>query len=156
MTLRPAIVCLDRDPTDADARRLRPGARIAHIADDLKGVSGTVVGVVGPAELQHAIVAAVRGWDLVVRLDLSGEGRRLALEDLDRIGNLCDESALSGRPILDPIDERLLDELAVGATLREAAETVGVSQRTAARRLALLRDALGVATNAGLVAHWRV
>ena len=155
MTRSPAILCLDRDPTDADARRLRPDGRIARPTDVLGRPAGTMVGVVGDHEVLAAIAAAQQGWDLVVRLDLHGEHRRLVLEDLARIGDLLDESALQGCPVLDPIDDGLLDHLANGATVREASHAVGVSDRTAARRLATLRAALGVATTAGMVSRWR-
>lgn len=154
MSRRPAVCCLDRDPTHADARRLTPGSRIAHPTDDLSGPPGTLVGSVTEGSLCLAVQAARRGWHLVVRLDLRGEQRRLALEDLARIGHLCDETALDGRPFLDPIDAELLNHLAAGATVQDAATTVGVSGRTAARRLTILRDALGVATTAALVARW--
>jgi hypothetical protein len=156
---RPAIVCVDRDPTEADANRLRPNARIAAVTDavtdDVAGAPGTLVGVVGEAEAPAVIDAARHGWDLVVRLDLHGEHRRLVLEDLCRIGDLLDESTLSQCPLLEPIDDELLHHLAAGATVRMAAQAVGVSDRTAARRLAGLREALDVATTAGLVARWR-
>ena len=105
--------------------------------------------------MSTAVAAVQLGWDLVVRLDLKGEERRLLLEDLGRLGELLDESALDARPVLDPIDDDLLSQLASGATLRDAARAVGVSDRTAARRLAVLRQSLGVATTAGLVARWR-
>jgi hypothetical protein len=155
MTRLPAIVCLERDPTDVDARRLRPDARIARLTDVLCHPPGTIVGVVDDAQVAHVIAAAQQGWDLVVRLDLHGEHRRLLLEDLDRIGELLDATALDGCPVLDPIDDGLLTQLSSGATVRGAAHAVGVSDRTAARRLARLREALDVATTAGLVARWR-
>jgi hypothetical protein len=155
MTRVPAILCLDRDPTMAEARRLHPGERTLRITDDLGGPAGTAVGIVGDADVDHAIRAAQRGWNLVVRLDLRGEHRRLVLEDLDRLGILIDATAFDGRPVLDPVDERLLNQLAAGATLRDAARAVGVSDRSAARRLAALRAALGVATTAGVLARCR-
>lgn len=154
MNRQPVICCLDRDPTDADARRLTPGSRVAHLTDDLSGAPGTLVGSVADGGLCPVIQAAQRGWHLVVRLDVTGEQRRLALEDLARMGHLCGAEALGGKPFLDPIDADLLRHLAAGATVQEAAATVGVSDRTAARRLAILRDALGVATTAGVVARW--
>ena len=153
MSRQAVICCLDRHPTDADARRLTPGSRIAHLLDDLNGPPGTLVGSVADGGLWSVIHAAQRGWHLIVRLDLTGEQHRLALEDLARIGHLCDETALDGRPFLDPIDAALLHHLAAGATVQDAARTVGVSDRTAARRLAVLREALGVATTASLVAR---
>jgi hypothetical protein len=155
MTRVPAILCLDRDPTMADARQLHPGERTLRITDDLGGPAGTVVGTVGDAYVDRAIQAVQRGWNLVVRLDLHGEHLRLVLEDFHRLGILIDATALDGRPVLDPIDDRLLNRLAAGATLRDAAWAVGVSDRSAARRLAALRAAFGVATTAGVLARCR-
>jgi hypothetical protein len=155
VTRQPSILCLDRDPTAADARRLRPDARIAGVTQAVTGAPGTMMGVVGAAEAPGVIDAALLGWDLVIRLDLHGEHRRLELEDLGRIGDLIAEAGLDRCPLLDPIDDDLLRHLAAGATVRMAAQAVGVSDRTAARRLARLRSVLGVATTAGLVARWR-
>ena len=155
MTRPPAILCLERDPTDIDARRLRPGARVVGVTGDTGGAPGTVMGVVHEDDVVAVIEAARRGWDLVVRLDVRGEHRRLVLEDLARIGEMVDERALERCPLLEPIDDELLDHLSRGATVRSAAQAVGVSDRTAARRLARLREALDVATTAGLVARWR-
>jgi hypothetical protein len=53
------------------------------------------------------------------------------------------------------MDDELLGQLASGVTIRQAARAVGTSDRTAARRLARLRQAMGVSTTAGLVARWR-
>jgi hypothetical protein len=155
MTRPPAILCLDRDPTDADARRLRTDARIVCVTGEATGIPGTMMGVVGSAEAPAVIDAARRGWDLVIRLDLHGEHRRLVLEDLCRLGEMIDEAGLDRGPLLESIDDDLLQHLAAGATVRMAAQAVGLSDRTAARRLARLREVLGVATTAGLVARWR-
>jgi hypothetical protein len=156
MTRPPAILCLDRHPTDADARRLRSGSRIAGLTAALAGAPGTAVGVVASdAQLVAAVEAARRGWDLVIRLELHGEPRRLALEDFARVGTLVEEGRLAHCPLLDPVDAELLDQLAAGSTVGAAARAVGVSDRTAARRLACLRAALDVATTEGLLARWR-
>lgn len=155
VTRTPAILCLERDPTEADAQRLRPGARVVAVTGDTGGARGTLVGVVHEPEVVTVIEAARQGWDLVVRLDLRGEVRRLVLEDLARIGEMVDDRALERGPLLEPVDDELLEQLSTGATVRSAAQAVGVSERTAARRLARLREALDVATTAGLVARWR-
>ena len=153
----PTIICMERHPTDADVRRLRPGTRVVGLTAALGGAPGMAVGVVAcDADLIAAVDAAQLGWDLVIHLDLHGEPRRLALEDFARIGDLLDEAVLERRPLLDPIDEELLDHLAAGSTVRTAAWAVSVSDRTAARRLARLRLALDVATTDGLLARRRV
>jgi hypothetical protein len=155
MTRLPMVLCLDRDPREADARRIRPGAPIACVGGGTAGASGILVGVVGEPDVEAVVDAVARGWDAVIRLDLRGELRRLVLEDLGRIGQVVDEGALEHVPLLDPMDDELLGQLASGVTIRQAARAVGTSDRTAARRLARLRQAMGVSTTAGLVARWR-
>jgi hypothetical protein len=150
----PTIVCLDRDPSEADGALLRPGRRVVPLSAPLDGPPGTVVGVVRPGEVGRAVDAALRGWDLVVRLDLRGEVLRLALEDLRRIGVLVEPGA-AATPVLDPVDRDLLGHLAEGATIAVAARRCGLSDRTAARHLATLRDAFAVDSTAGLLARWQ-
>lgn len=151
---RPRILCLDRDPTKIEATRLRPGGRVVGLTDAIDGAPGTIVGVVREADISTIIEAAHQGWDLVVRLDLRGERRRLVLEDLARLGEMADERTLAGPQQFEPADQELLRHLSCGATIREAAQAVGVSERSAARQLARLRAAVGVSTTIGLVARF--
>ena len=66
MSRRPAIVCLERDPTEVDAARLRPGAALAYLTDPLTAV----------AELAHLAAYMFRArHDLCVSDD--EEERRL-------------------------------------------------------------------------------
>ncbi|HZT93087.1 MAG TPA: LuxR C-terminal-related transcriptional regulator [Gaiellaceae bacterium] len=59
-------------------------------------------------------------------------------------------SAATAQPSIELPDEarELLDRLADGATVVEAARALGISRRTATRRLAAVRAGLGVSTNA--------
>jgi DNA-binding NarL/FixJ family response regulator len=56
------------------------------------------------------------------------------------------------REALDPEQLRLLDLLAAGSTVDEAAAALYLSRRTVQRRLAEIRNALGVSTTAAAVA----
>ena len=154
MTARPAILCLEREPTEADAALLRPGRRIAHLGDALDGSPGILVGDIDAEDVPAALAAVLRGWDLVIRLTVRGEPRRLVLDDLRHLGDVV-EPGVEPAPLLDPADEQLLEQLAAGETVGRAARACGMSDRTAARRLAVLRKAFGVDTNAGVLARWQ-
>jgi len=154
VTARPAIVCLERQPTEEDAALLRPGRRIAHLGDAIDGSPGVLVGDIGADDVPAALAAVLQGWDLVIRLKVRGEPRRLVLDDLRHLGDVVEPG---GDPavLLDPVDQQLLEQLAAGKTVRQAARACGMSDRTAARRLAVLRKAFGVETNAGVLARWQ-
>lgn len=151
---RPQILCLDRPPGESDAQRTGSGRRVVWIGDRVDGRPGVLVGVVTSSETSLVVEAVLRGWDLVVHIDLQGERRRLLLEDLRRIGDMVAVSGGTGPP-LDAVDEALLDHLASGATVGQAAERCSLSGRTAARRLAALRQAYGVETTAAMVGRWQ-
>lgn len=68
-------------------------------------------------------------------------------DDLRRIGELDHRvGAASSGPVLPPDERALLAALLSGATLGEAAQALHVSRRTADRRLASARAALGAQT----------
>lgn len=103
-----------------------------------------------------AVLAAARGAAVVVIADERSESGRAVLADLSRIG------AVLRDPNLDPVDETtahggdglpltdeqrsLLDRLGAGETIAAAAEAEFLSLRTANRRIAEARKALGVRT----------
>jgi len=58
----------------------------------------------------------------------------------------------AGREALDPEQLRLLDLLAAGSTVDEAAGELYLSRRTVQRRLSAIRKILGVSTTAAAVA----
>ncbi len=57
------------------------------------------------------------------------------------------------RPELDPVDEQLLRLISEGQKLEAAARRIGISERTARRRLRARADAFGVETTIQLVVH---
>jgi DNA-binding CsgD family transcriptional regulator len=103
------------------------------------------VGVVADSSsAAQAVLAAVRGCDLVVL----GVGERAVIDqlcdDLRRLGEL-DHRVEPPEPAVELTgDERaLLQHLVSGASLGAAAKALHVSRRTADRRLASARRALG-------------
>lgn len=101
-----------------------------------------------------ALDAVMRGAALVVRVELPDPLRAEFLDQLARIADV-DEGVpnVAEPPRAVPGSEHyaLLRELHGGATLHQAARTVGVSRRTAARRLSELRTFHRVGTVAELL-----
>ena len=101
----------------------------------------------------RALHALVSGASIIAAVALTGAARRRVIQDLSKAGVLR-----SRAPAVTRDEERigesegLLDRLATGASVAEAARDVGMSLRTAHRRLAALRTERGVGTNAELLA----
>jgi DNA-binding NarL/FixJ family response regulator len=100
-----------------------------------------------------ALLAAARGAGVVAVTDPGGETGRALLADLARIGAVhtdpeagFDTAAEAGGPQLVPEQRALLERLANGETIAAAAAAEFLSLRTANRRIAEARDALGVRT----------
>jgi len=126
---------LPSEPWDlADRRWMRSGC----VADD--------------EELAAAALAAVRGVGLVVGCTDADLRARL-VEDLARVGQVT-ELSLGADPldVLDEDQRAVLQALAGGATITEAAAAVHLSPRTTERRVSAARQALGVRTTAQAVA----
>jgi DNA-binding NarL/FixJ family response regulator len=98
--------------------------------------------ILDPADVQRAMIAAVRGASLVVEGPIAADLTAPLVEDLQRLGVV--EYASSGG--LDAQQRQLLALLADGFSVREAAVQLFISRRTADRRLAAARAALGVRT----------
>ena len=106
-----------------------------------------------PEGLEAALVAAARGAGVV--LVAPRDERMLArlVDDLWRLGpvRLLDEGELVDVPLtLD--QRRLLELLAQGVSIAEAARLLNLSRRTAHRRLGEARAALGAGSTAQAVA----
>jgi len=109
---------------------------------------------------QLAVHAAARGAGVVAIADESSDVGRALLGDLRRLGPVVRDpeheqisgngdsvaAANSGGPRLLPEQRALLDRLANGETIAAAAAAEYLSLRTANRRIAQARDALGVRT----------
>lgn len=123
------------------------GVDVPAAPHDLTGVEVRCV-VSDRASASAALDAALRGADLLVQIDLREGEREEFLDHLRRVAEVV-EPTPGTRP--GPDHFRLLAELRRGATLDEAARTLAVSRRTAARRLSDLRAHFGVRTVAELL-----
>jgi DNA-binding NarL/FixJ family response regulator len=94
------------------------------------------------ADARAALLAAVRGTGLAVRLDRGRPWAAMFLADLARL----DDPAPAPAGPLTAEQRQILDLLAGGASIAQAARRLFVSLRTANRRVAAARAALGVTT----------
>ena len=115
---------------------------------------GEVVDAAGAAE---ALLAAVAGAGLVVHARADRAVVDRLVDDLRRLDSVeHDTIDAEPGPELTAEERRLLDRLAAGRTLGQAAAELNLSRRTADRRLASARTKLGAATTAeAIVAHVR-
>ncbi|MBV9950599.1 MAG: response regulator transcription factor [Acidimicrobiia bacterium] len=103
-----------------------------------------------PADVTAAVLAVARGAAIDVQVPPERPDTATdLLEALERLGGTIEvvEPVVEGPTALDTDSRRLLDLLADGATLTEAATALGYSRRTVQRRLEGLRRQLGVRTN---------
>ena len=98
------------------------------------------------------LVAAARGCAVVVDITMDHEATAEFIEDLGRIVDLA---APSERVPLDGDQLMLLERLATGVTLVDAARQLGLSRRTATRRLADARRRLGTTSTTTAVRVFR-
>jgi DNA-binding NarL/FixJ family response regulator len=118
---------------------------------DLAPAKVVAVGAVtGQAEAEAALLCAVRGAGLVVTLDRGGSWAAGFLADLERLAPApAAEPAAAPDPaavVLTAEQLDLLELLADGHSIAEAARLRYLSLRTANRRVAQARAALGVPT----------
>ena len=132
-----------RELVRAGWRRV-PGGRLPDEPWDVSADRLVVVAdLASEAEAQAALLAAVRGAALAVRVDRRQPWAAAFLADLDRLG---DSAAPAATVQLTDEQRQLLDLLSHGTSIAEAARRLFLSLRTANRRVAEARDALGVAT----------
>lgn len=108
-------------------------------------------------DVAAAVQAALRGFSLVVVNQAPRDVADDLYEDLRRFGRL-EVRSLPPPAVGDRLsaDERgLVELLARGVSLGEAASTLHMSRRTADRRLASARRVLGAATTPELIARHR-
>lgn len=101
--------------------------------------------VASAADAGAAVLAALDGCGLIVEANADRETIDRLVDDLRRLGPV-DEHARTPDPMaaIDPQARAILGLLAEGESLGEAAATLGLARRTADRRLAAARNALGV------------
>lgn len=97
----------------------------------------------------RTLVAATRGVALVLVVALGGPDRAAFLDELRRVADVRDprEAALPPGAELSDKQRRLLALLGAGRSVAAAAREVGLSERSAHRRLREARDALGAASS---------
>jgi DNA-binding CsgD family transcriptional regulator len=105
--------------------------------------------VSSPEDVAAAVLAAVRGANVIAEC-ADTELAVLLVDDLRRVTTV-EQAGGASSDVLDDEQQRLLDLLAGGATINEAATALYLSVRTAERRLAASRRALGVRTTAEAV-----
>jgi len=122
---------------------------------DVEGCRAFTVRDAGDAA--EALLAAVGGAGVVVHARAGRDVIDRLVDDLRRLGPVDHRTGEPAPgPGLTADERRLLDALASGRTLGEAAVELHLSRRTADRRLAAARRKLGVATTAeAVVAHVR-
>ena len=103
-------------------------------------------------DVDEAVLAAARGSDLVVAVE-PGELRDAALDALGRVAVVETDGEMLFGPVaeLEPEGRRMLELLASGVTIADAAEALHISRRTADRVLARARQSLGARTTAQAV-----
>ncbi|MDT7575173.1 MAG: hypothetical protein QOH17_1506 [Pseudonocardiales bacterium] len=128
------------------------GAAVAGAEAAGRELGGVPVLPVGDRrEAVEAVLAAVRGADLVVTAAAERDVIDQLCDDLRRLGTVelrVDPPAASPSAALSEDERALLAALLGGASLGEAAAALHLSRRTADRRLAAARRALGASTTA--------
>ena len=143
---------------EATARRLRESGHRVQLGFvlpsdpfDLSHEHLLCAGVVdGEAAAVAAVVAAVRQAGLVVSVQWPADEAAIFLEDLARIGPVLTSPATTApqAPALSPEQRQLIDLLAAGASVADAARQLYLSVRTTERRIGEIRRVLGVRTTA--------
>jgi hypothetical protein len=137
--------------------RTREGFALAEPSWDVTTKRLVLYGRVGDLDTAElAVHAAARGAGVVAIADITSEVGRALLADLGRLGPVfrdpevdVDGAEAAGRPEapgLLPEQRALLERLANGETIAAAAAAEYLSLRTANRRIAQARQAMGVRT----------
>jgi DNA-binding CsgD family transcriptional regulator len=119
--------------------------------------SGVCSGVVTTADdAASALIAALDGFGLIVAARAPREVMDRLIGDLRHVGPVeLRRADPEVRPGLGPTERAMLTLLAEGHSLGEAADRLGLSRRTADRRLAKARRTLGVERTAQAIAQAR-
>jgi DNA-binding NarL/FixJ family response regulator len=159
---RPApFVVIEGPPGCGDGIAARLAVEGHRVVDAFRAPldrSGAICrGVVdGPDSAADALLAALDGAGLLVEASADRATIDRLVDDLRRLGPV-DHRATPPAPMpaLDPEARAILGLLAEGHTLGEAAALLGLARRTADRRLAAARDALGVERTTEAIARAR-
>lgn len=141
------IVHPDPDSVAAECRRVTM-EELPLLPFDLSGTELTER--VACAEDASAILHAVlRGASAVIRVDLADSDRASFFDQIARIATLAFDLPPEA---LDGEQKALLELLREGHTIPDAARQMGISARTAARRMERARTLLGAPNLASLLA----
>ncbi len=134
-----ALIATDPCPEGAVALRSLPDEPFS-----LSGVRAS--GVVRDERDRDAVLLALaRGADVVIAIDLPAARRAALLDDIARIAVVREAGSLT------PEEREVVDGLVEGRTLTDVARSLGMSRRTATRRLAAAKIAFGAATTMELI-----
>ncbi len=139
--------------------RVREGFALPDRPWDVGASRTVLVGLVSDeASAADAVLAAARGAGLVATVEDDAPIGAVLRADLARIGTLAavptGDSAAAPAPLLTAEQCALLDRLAGGDSIAGAAEAEFLSLRTANRRIAQARAALGVRTTRQAVVEY--
>ena len=148
---RPPFVVIEGPAGSADREAMRLRASGYELVDGYRTVvrRGRAIvrtGVVrGPGDAAEALLAAIDGAGLLVEAAADRLTIDRLVDDLRRLGPVDHRiGEANAGPPLDPEARAILGLLAEGHSLGEAAHLLGLARRTADRRLAAARTALGV------------
>lgn len=127
----------DADVSVAEGWAARLGAEVRRVSD-LRTAA-------------DAVLAAVGGTPVVVLADAPRDVVDRLCDDLRRLGEVEHLISPPAEPTLSATERELLGALLAGCSLGEAARALHLSRRTADRRLAAARAALGVTTTPAAV-----
>jgi DNA-binding NarL/FixJ family response regulator len=149
--VKPLVVVEGADGAYADAlAEVRAAGWRVVSGWQARGPDTVCTGRVASAEeAAAALLAGVGGAGLVIDARADREIVDRLCDDLRRLGRLDHRVGAAGhRPRLTREEQALVGLLLAGATLGAAARELGLSRRTADRRLASVRAKLGVRTTA--------
>ena len=137
------------DRADAATELAADGWPIVQGLRPPAGGHAVCVGTVGDTvEAGHAVLAAVAGARLVVDATAPRDVIDQLCDDLRRLGQVDHRVGRSAAPRVGADERALLELLIGGATIGEAARRLHISRRTADRRIAGARLALGAGSTA--------
>ena len=157
----PILIVVEGPPGSADAIERRLAADGLSVVAGFRSPigRGQVVcrGVVdGPQSAAAAMLAALDGTGLLVEATADRATIDRLVDDLRRLGPVDHRVGKpEPGPTLEPEARAILGLLAEGHSLGEAAEILGLARRTADRRLAAAREALGVERTTEAIANAR-
>lgn len=144
------------EPVEVTTRRaglVRRTLQAAQVSDRLTPVQRQVLGLVGEGMSSKAIAARLGTRPATVDSQINAALKRLGCATRAQAAALVRGQAGPQGPVtdLDADQVALIELLREGVSTGEAAARLGISPRTAARRLAAAREARGVRTTAQLL-----